>query len=98
MTNLVAIVSFWCACSHCTPRPVQPTAAGVVPQRYVTVAGPRAVPLGARVYIEGIGMRRVEDRTALRFDGRWDVYVGSDKSAHQRAKSLGVQIRTVTIK
>jgi 3D (Asp-Asp-Asp) domain-containing protein len=43
-------------------------------------AGPRWIPLGTVVLIGG---KRyiVEDRTALRFNGRWDVWVTSKKSA-----------------
>jgi 3D (Asp-Asp-Asp) domain-containing protein len=37
------------------------------------------------VEIEGVGRRIVEDRTAKRFDGRWDVYF----SSHQKAKEFG---------
>ena len=39
------------------------------------VAGPRGVPLGTRVYIPGYGAARVADRTARRFNGRWDVWL-----------------------
>lgn len=99
MTNLVviAIVSYYCACSRCTPRPAQPTASGARLERFVTVAAPRDVPFGTVVSIEGIGQRVVMDRTSPRFEGRWDVFVGDDRKAHERAKRLGITRRKITI-
>ena len=49
-----------------------------------TVAAPRNVPLGTKVLIDGKPFT-VEDRTARRFDGRWDVYF----ERHQDAKNFG---------
>jgi 3D (Asp-Asp-Asp) domain-containing protein len=51
----------------------------------VTVAGPRAIPFGTIVEIEGVGRRVIQDRTARRFDGRWDVFFAS----HEDAKRFG---------
>lgn len=53
------------------------TASGTWPKEGRTIAGPRWVPFGTKVYIDGIGWRIVEDRTHIRFDGRWDVYMDS---------------------
>jgi 3D (Asp-Asp-Asp) domain-containing protein len=44
------------------------------------VAGPRRIPLGTRVLIGGVPYT-VEDRTAKRYDGRWDIYFQSHKAA-----------------
>lgn len=67
------------------------TASGTWPKEGRTVAGPRWVPFGTRVYIDGIGWRIVEDRTHERFDGRWDVYMDS----RERCLEWGIQERVV---
>ncbi len=51
------------------------------PTLHKTVAAPRSIPLGTRVYIESVGYRIVEDRTAKRFNGRWDLFVASKEEA-----------------
>ena len=48
--------------------------------------------LGGRVYIEGIGVRRVNDLMNERFSKRIDVFYGTVKEA----KTLGKQTRTVS--
>jgi 3D (Asp-Asp-Asp) domain-containing protein len=57
------------------------TAAGDWPVAGVTVAAPRSVPLGTRVYIEGVGPRVVQDRMHRRFADRWDVYFNNKQEA-----------------
>ena len=54
------------------------TASGTWPKEGRTVAGPRNVPFGTVVWIDGIGERVVEDRTHQRYDGRYDVYMDSE--------------------
>lgn len=53
------------------------TASGTWPKEGRTVAGPRNIPFGTVVWIDGIGERVVEDRTHKRYDGRYDVYMDS---------------------
>lgn len=55
----------------------QKTASGTWPKEGRTVAGPRTVPFGTVVWIDGIGERIVEDRTNSRFEGRYDVFMES---------------------
>lgn len=93
MTNFLAIVSFWCACKICTGTPGQPTASGIMPRVGITISAPRSVPFGTRVELAGIGRRIVQDRTSLRYDHRWDVFV----SSHEKAKRLGIKKVMVTI-
>lgn len=91
LTN--AIVTAWCACSLCCgPLAPRPTASGLWPRAGRTVAGPRSVPLGTPVIIAG---RRyvVEDRTARRYDGRFDIYFDT----HKEALRFGKQRHNVTI-
>jgi 3D (Asp-Asp-Asp) domain-containing protein len=58
-----------------------------------TVAAPRSVPIGTVVEIQGVGRRVVADRTARRYNGRWDVYV----STHAQARRFGLRRATVTV-
>lgn len=93
---MTALISFFCGCHLCIGNhPL--TSIGTVPQRWHTVAAPRHIPLGTEVYIETIGLRVVETRTALRYNGRWDVYVGNWPGAHQHARKLGIQKLNITI-
>lgn len=46
-----------------------------------TIAAPRSVPFGTKVYIEGLGYRCVHDRTAKKYNGRWDVYFATRSEA-----------------
>ncbi|HEX3800198.1 MAG TPA: 3D domain-containing protein [Verrucomicrobiae bacterium] len=59
----------------------------------VTIAGPRNIPLGTRVYIQGLGVRVVTDRLAHRFDNRFDIFMPD----HQTAQHFGLQKLTITI-
>lgn len=69
------------------------TASGTWPREGRTIAGPRWVPFGTRVYVDGIGWRIIEDRTHERFDGRWDVYMES----RDACLAWGIQQRAVVI-
>ena len=80
-------ITAYCACSICCgPKARGITADGTRPVQGRTIAAPRSVPLGAKVRVQGLpGIFTVEDRTARRFDGRWDVYF----ERHQDAKNFG---------
>jgi 3D (Asp-Asp-Asp) domain-containing protein len=92
-----AVVTQYCHCARCCGKANQPTASGAYPKAGLTVAGPRKLPFGTKVQIEGLGTYIVQDRTARRHDGVFDVFVGSDKGAHQRAIKFGRQKLKVTI-
>ena len=80
-----AIITAYCACALCCGNGPKPTASGTWPVAGVTVAAPRTVPFGTRVWIEGVGVRIVQDRLSVRYEGRWDVFMPS----HQAAKKFG---------
>lgn len=82
-TNL--IVTAYCHCALCCGVANQPTASGLYPVPGITVATARSIPFGTRVHIAGIGWRKVQDRTAKRFDGRIDIFM----SSHAEAKRFG---------
>lgn len=81
----VFTVTAYCHCARCCGRAAQPTASGKMPRAGVTVAGPRRIPLGTRVRIEGVGERVVQDRLARRYDNRFDVFFAS----HDEARRFG---------
>jgi len=89
-----AIVTAYCCCTLCCGKQAAGIAAnGKAPVEGVTVAGPRNIPLGTQIHIEGIGYRVVTDRTAKRFDGRFDIYFRD----HDDAKKFGKQKLKITI-
>lgn len=59
------------------------------------VACPRKYPLGTKVEIGG-NAYVCEDRTALRYDGRFDIFAGFGREDYQRALRWG--IKTLEIK
>lgn len=95
MTNvIVAVITAYCACTKCCgSNAVGLTASGKPPVQGVTVAGPRNLPFGTVVYIEGVGRRVVQDRTARRYDGRFDVYF----TKHADAVRFGIRTNRVWI-
>jgi 3D (Asp-Asp-Asp) domain-containing protein len=92
-TNITATVTAYCGCAKCCGKAGQPTASGKMPVEGVTVAGPRRIPFGTRVYIEGVGERVVQDRLARKYDSRFDVYFQS----HQDALEFGKKTLKITI-
>ena len=91
---MTAIITAYCACTLCCgPNATGLAANGKSPIEGITVAGPRNVPLGTRVHIEGVGWRVVNDRYSKRFkDGRYDIYFND----HLDAKNFGKQRRRIT--
>lgn len=88
---MIVVVTAYCAGLCCTPGHGL-TASGFRPMQGVTVAAPRWVPFGTQVHIEGVGWRVVQDRLALRFDDRWDVYF----ARHTDARKFGVKRLRIT--
>lgn len=90
-----ATVTAYCACHKCCGKwsAAGVTARGTKPRTGFTAAGPRNIRLGTRVYIEGIGVRVIEDRTARRFDGTWEIFFHK----HSEALRFGRQQRKITI-
>ena len=80
-------ITAYCACNKCCGKwsKTGTASVGTKPTAGRTAAGPRHIPLGTVVYIAGVGRRVVEDRTARRYDGRWEIYFNS----HQSAKAFG---------
>ena len=92
MTFTNALVTAYCACATCCgPRATGLTASGVRAKPGV-IAAPRSVPFYTRVQVEGVGSFVVLDRTARRFDGRWDIYIPS----HKNAKKFGIHKLNIT--
>lgn len=90
MTN--AIITAYCACRICCGPGPNPTASGTRPRPAHTIAAPRSVPFGTKVKIDG-RIYTVEDRTSMRYDGRWDIFMRS----HRAAKQFGIQTNKIQI-
>jgi len=60
------------------------------------VACPRKLPLGSKVKIAG-KLLTCEDRTAKRFDGRFDIFQGYGPDAQKKAIRWGKQNLEVQI-
>lgn len=85
-----AIVTAYCALACCCgPKDksnIGITASGKMATEGRTIAAPRHIPLGSIVRVEGFKKPFiVEDRTARRYNGRWDIYMDS----HISAKNFG---------
>lgn len=60
------------------------------------VACPRNLKLGTKVYIEEIGVLTCEDRTHIKYDGRFDVFMGYNDTAYYKAVNFGKkQLRVI---
>lgn len=69
------------------------TASGTMATEGRTVAAPPHIPFGTKIYIEGVGIRVVEDRGGAIVNGHLDVYVESvDKAIRLGRKTLKVKV------
>lgn len=82
-------VTAYCPCKRCCgPKAAGITASGRRAEAGVTIAAARAIPFGTMIDIPGLGVRRVDDRLAKRFDSRIDVFF----STHKEALNFGKRI------
>lgn len=82
----VYTVTAYCACKKCCgPNAKGITASGKSVKEGVTIAAPRSIPFGTKLFIEGVGIRIVQDRLAKRYDDRIDVFIAD----HNRALNFG---------
>lgn len=94
ITNfLVLTISAYCHCSKCCGKSGQPTASGLMPQAWRTIAASRSLPFGTMMMIPNVGWRKVEDRLAKKYDSRVDVFMNS----HKEAKKFGIRKEKVQI-
>jgi 3D (Asp-Asp-Asp) domain-containing protein len=80
-------VSAYCHCRVCTHRGDGITASGVRVREGITIAAPRSIPFGTRIWVPGAGWRTVQDRLSRRYDHRLDIYFTS----HKRRTPVGHQ-------
>jgi len=90
LTN--AIVTFYCSCVICCGPGAKGITASGKAIRPGMLAAPRNIKFGTQVVINN-RTYTVEDRTARRFNGRFDIYVPS----HQQALKLGKKVCLVNI-
>jgi 3D (Asp-Asp-Asp) domain-containing protein len=84
-------VSSYCNCYECTNKhPGDPaygiTTSGTVAKRG-TIAAPKGIPFGTRIYIPGVGVCVVEDRGGAIRGNRLDVW----RNSHAEALRFGRQ-------
>lgn len=99
------ITNYTLSPNECTWKPGHTnygiTASGKRATEGVTVAADWSVlPKGTKIYIEGIGIREVQDTGNLVKGNVIDVFVGDpqvDRGSQSRAKSFGRQVRKVWI-
>ncbi|MHA1280289.1 MAG: hypothetical protein ACTSQ8_24205, partial [Candidatus Helarchaeota archaeon] len=60
------------------------------------IACPRDIKLYTRVVIDGIPYV-CEDRTSIKYDGRFDIFMGYGERAYEEAIQYGIQYREVWI-
>jgi 3D (Asp-Asp-Asp) domain-containing protein len=88
-------VTAYCACQKCCGKNAKGiTASGKKPMQGVTVAASRNLPIGTRIFIEGVGVRVVQDRLAKKYDNRFDVFFTSHSEALKFGKRE-LKVRTI---
>jgi 3D (Asp-Asp-Asp) domain-containing protein len=102
LTNIIyATITAYCACTTCCgPDARGITASGKRPLQGLTIAAPRAVPFGTKVFIAQDVLRSrglatptgwngfvVQDRLSKRYDSRFDVYF----TRHADARKFGIK-------
>ena len=95
MTNLLTmVITAYCSCSLCCGKNAKHglTASGAKPKQGITIAAPRAIPIGSKVIIQG-HTYTVQDRLAKKYDSRIDIYF----SFHEEAKKFGIRTNQVRI-
>lgn len=79
-------ITYYCPCTDCCGKTDGITASGTLAQEGITVAADWDIlPLGSKIYIEGIGYRTVEDKGGAIVGQSLDVFVNS----HTEALELG---------
>ena len=74
----------YCHCAKCCGKSTGITASGARATEGVTIAADtRKLPMGTRVYIEGVGERIVQDRGGAIKGNKIDVYVDTHSEAYQ---------------
>jgi 3D (Asp-Asp-Asp) domain-containing protein len=95
----IYVITAYCACYDCcNKRPTDKgygiTASGVKAQQGITVAADtKVLPFGAKIYIEGVGERIVQDTGSAIKGKKIDLYFEN----HQEALNFGRQTKQVTI-
>lgn len=87
-------IAYYCACEQCCGKATGITASGAKATDGVTVAADTSIlPFGAKLYIEGVGERIVQDRGGAIKGNIIDVYV----SSHNKIPSVGVHNSNVWV-
>jgi hypothetical protein len=94
VTKVEAITTMYSSVETCSDVCIM--ANGRAPQEG-DVACPRSIKLGTEIEIDGVPYT-CSDRTARKYDGRFDLFAGYGMTGYNIAKKYGKQIKTVFIK
>jgi len=91
----VLTVVAYCSCYKCCGKwaKYNLTANGNSPKQGITCAASRKIPFNTKLNIEGVGVRIVQDRPAIRNDHKIEIYY----YLHNDAKIFGVKQLRVEI-
>ena len=87
------VITAYCHCVKCCGKSDGITASGEKAIEGITVAMDKSIPLGTKIYIDGVGERIVQDRGGAIKGNRIDLYFDS----HLKALNFGRQTKEVTI-
>lgn len=86
-------ITAYCPCYECSEGWGDSTASGVKAVEGITIATDKTIPLGTKIYIDGVGERIVQDRGGAIKGNKIDLYFDT----HQEVLSFGRQTKRVTI-
>lgn len=86
-------ITAYCPCYECSEGWGDSTASGVKAVEGITIATDKSIPLGTKIYIDGVGERIVQDRGGAIKGNKIDLYFDT----HQEVLSFGRQTKRVKI-
>ena len=95
ITKKYATITMYSAVETCDPQNCI-NARGTHPRVNYSVACPREIPLGTKISING-NRYTCDDRTALKYNGRYDIFVGYTQDSYEQAIEFGKQYLEVII-
>jgi 3D (Asp-Asp-Asp) domain-containing protein len=82
---VIMSISAYCPCVKCSDHWGTKTASGKTATQGRSVAADKSVPFGTKVYIEGLGVRVVEDRGGAIKGDKLDIFVDT----HEQTRFWG---------
>lgn len=86
-------VTGYCACEECCGKTDGVTASGETVTEGITIAADSSIPFGTKIWIEGFGVRTVQDRGSAIGKNEIDIYF----SDHDQSRRFGSQYLKVGV-